>query len=79
MVNFKVIWNSNPLKGLIMEKQEKYLYIYLLRRHIGGRICKRKFVHRFAKFKLEISGKCTAAVRAMSAMGAPMSGQLKHG
>ena len=79
MVNFNVILNSNPLKGLIMEKQEKYVYIWPLRRHIGYKICKRKFSHRFAKFKLEIGGQCTAAVCAMGAMGALMSGKIKQG
>ena len=62
-----------------MEKKEKYLYIWLSRRHIGCRICKIKISHRFAKCKLEIGGQCTTAVHAMGAMGAPMSGQLREG
>ena len=62
-----------------MEKQEKYLYIWLSRRHIGRRIFKCKFAHHFAKFKMEIGGKCTVAVRVMGAMGAPMSGRLRQG
>ena len=57
-----------------MEKQEKYVHIC-----IGCRICKRKFVHHLAKFKMEIGGKCTTLVRGMSAMGAPMLGKLKQG
>ena len=79
MVIFKVISNSNMLKGLIMEKLEKYLYISPSRRHIGYKICKRKFAHRFSKCKLEIGGKCRAVVPAMGAMRAPMSGQIKEG
>ena len=62
-----------------MEKQEKYLYISLSRRHIAYRILKRKISHHFEKFKLEIGGQCTAAVRAMGAMGGPMSGRLRQG
>ena len=73
-----VISNSNLLKGLIMEKLEKYLYILLLRRHIGYTICKRKFVLRFSKFKLEIGGQCRAIVCAMKTVRAPMSGQLRE-
>ena len=79
MVNFKFISNSNPLEILIMEKLEKYLYISPSRRHIGYRICKRKFAHCFAKFKLEIGGQCTAAVRVMGIMAAPTSGWLREG
>ena len=79
MVNFKVILNSNPLKSLIMEKQEKYMYIWPSKRHIGCIIFKRKLSHHFAKFKLEIGGQCTVVVREMGAMGAPMSGRLRQG
>ena len=43
MVIFKVISNSNPLKGLIMEKLEKYLYISPSRRPMGCKIWKIKF------------------------------------
>ena len=51
--------------------------MWLSRRHIGCRICKRKIVHRFTKFKVEISGKFIVAVCAIGAIGALMSGQLK--
>ena len=79
MVIFKVISISNPLKGLIMEKLEKYLYISPSRRHIGCKLCKRKFSHRFSKCKLDIGGQCRVAMHAMDAMRAPMSGQLRQG
>ena len=62
-----------------MEKQEKYLYIWPLRRHIGCIIFKRKCSHHFAKCKLEIGGQCTTVVCAMGAMGALMSGWLREG
>lgn len=55
-VKFKLFYKNNPLKGLIMEKQGKYLYIWSSRRNIGCRICKTKFSHRFAKFKMEMVG-----------------------
>ena len=79
MVIFKVISNSNLLKRLIMEKLEKYLYISSSRRHIGCRICKRKFAHHFEKCKLDIGGQCTTKMHAMGSMGAPMSGRLREG
>ena len=62
-----------------MEKLEKYLYISTSRRHIGYKICKRKFDHHFSKCKLEIGGQCRATVCAMGAMRAPMSGRLREG
>ena len=62
-----------------MEKQEKYLYIWPLRKHIGCIICKSKFSHRFEKFKMEIREQCIVVVRAMGAMGARMSGRLRQG
>ena len=55
------------------------MYIYPSRRHIGCIICKTKFSHCFAKFKMEIGGVYTVVVRAMGVMGALMSERLRQG
>ena len=55
------------------------MYISPSRRHIGYKICKRKFDHHFSKCKLDIGGHCREVVHAMGAMRAPMSGQLREG
>ena len=56
IVNFKFLDKCNPLKSLIVEKQVKYLYIWVSRRHIWWRIWKTKFSHHFQKFKLHKVG-----------------------